>query len=257
MQKESDVDSRRDQVAFYKSGVDPEEEITRPRRYPAFVQWLIQSKLEAALRLYAPGLRPGLTALVICCGSGLDLEFLTTRDLTALGLDLSIDAVRRAKARSNRFGASYHLACGDATVLPFRDASFDIVFVHDGLHHLEDPYAAVVEMTRVAAGGVVIAEPARSALTRLAVWMGISTDYEEAGNFVNRISPARLNKVFRQAGLTQARTARELCCYQPWTYKVYQLGEAIVGLTAMRRFHRGVNKVLGRWGNSLRAAAWR
>ena len=87
--------------------------------------------------------------------------------------------------------------------------------------------------------------------------MGISTDYEEAGNFVNRISPARLNKVFRQAGLTQARTARELCCYQPWTYKVYQLGEAIVGLTAMRRFHRGVNKVLGRWGNSLRAAAWR
>jgi cyclopropane fatty-acyl-phospholipid synthase-like methyltransferase len=116
MRKESDMDSRRDQVAFYRNGVDPEEEITRPRWYPAFVQWLIQSKLEAALRLYAPGLRPGLTVLVICCGSGLDLEFLATQDLTALGLDLSLDAVRRANERGDRFGVYYHVVCGDATV---------------------------------------------------------------------------------------------------------------------------------------------
>ncbi len=254
---DGDLDSRRDQVAFYKERVDSEEEITRPRGYPAFVQWLIQSKLKAAVGLYGPGLQPGLKVLAVCCGSGLDLELLTERDLTPLGLDLSLEAIRRAKERSRRFRTFYQLVCGDATALPFRDSSFDIVFVHDGLHHLEDPYAGAAEMIRVARRGVVVAEPATSPLTRFAVWIGISSDFEEAGNFVNRIDPTRLSAVFRQAGLTQVRTARELCYYQPWTYRVYQLVEAIVGLSAMQRLHRLVNILVSRWGNSLRAAAWR
>src|SRR5437773_7915718 len=40
-------DSRNAQVAYYREGVDPEEEITRPRGYPAFVRWLIRSKIES------------------------------------------------------------------------------------------------------------------------------------------------------------------------------------------------------------------
>ena len=250
-------DSSRAQVAFYKEKVDVEEEITRPRGYPPFVRWLIGSKVDAAVRLYAPGLHPGMRVLVVCAGSGLDLEMLSDRGLVPVGLDLSLEATKRAKERARRFGARYRLACGDATVLPFPDGAFDVVFVHDGLHHLKDPYVGAAEMLRVARRAVVIAEPAVSPLTRLAVWLGISGDHEEAGNYVYRIDPHRLAQVTRDFGFTELRVTRELCYYQPWTYTLYSVVEGIFGMTALQRMYRSINRLIGRWGNSLRVAAWR
>jgi ubiquinone/menaquinone biosynthesis C-methylase UbiE len=38
----------------------------------------------------------------------------------------------------------------DAERLPFPDRSIDVVYVHDGLHHLARPEAGLAEMTRVA-----------------------------------------------------------------------------------------------------------
>ena len=254
---EGNLDSRRDQVTFYRERVDPEEEITRPRGYPGFVQWLIRSKLEAALDLFSAAPRREEKVFVLCCGSGLDLDILSERGVALIGLDLSRDAITRARERGRRFGLRYELVCGDAAALPFRQSAFDVAFVHDGLHHLEDPYVGVAEMVRVSRRGVVIAEPATALLTRIAVWIGLSKDYEEVGNFVNRLSPAELTNALRLSGLTNVRMLRELCYYQPWTYRVYALMERILGLSVMKRLYSWVNVIVGRWGNSLRAAAWR
>ncbi len=55
----------------------------------------------------------------------------------------------------------------DATNLPFPDNTFDVVSVHDGLHHLSEPWKAVREMVRVAKKGIVIIEPAKAAYLKL------------------------------------------------------------------------------------------
>lgn len=49
----------------------------------------------------------------------------------------------------------------DASALKFEDSSFDVVFCHALLHHVEDPAKVVSEMARVARRHVVIIEPNR------------------------------------------------------------------------------------------------
>lgn len=51
---------------------------------------------------------------------------------------------------------------GDASSLPFRDRSFDVVLCSNLLHHVPDPQQAVDEMARVADLAVVVSEPNRN-----------------------------------------------------------------------------------------------
>ena len=53
------------------------------------------------------------------------------------------------------------LTCGDAASLPFRDASFDLVFEANLLHHVSDANAVIGEMHRVSRKYVVLLEPNR------------------------------------------------------------------------------------------------
>jgi len=50
---------------------------------------------------------------------------------------------------------------GSAYELPFDDASFDIVFCANLLHHLNDPVRAIAEMERVSKRYLVVSEPNR------------------------------------------------------------------------------------------------
>ncbi len=49
------------------------------------------------------------------------------------------------------------MAEGDVYALDHADASFDVVHVHQVLHHLADPVAAIVELTRVCRPGGLLA----------------------------------------------------------------------------------------------------
>jgi len=66
----------------------------------------------------------------------------------------------------------------DATNLAFEDASFDLAFVADGLHHTPAPHRALVEMYRVARRGVIVIESRDNLVMRLANWLGLSPEYE-------------------------------------------------------------------------------
>lgn len=255
-------DEREAQRRFYAEAVDPEEEITRPRGYPRPVRYLLEGKLGAALELLRrTGARPdagfaaGTSALVVCAGSGMESEYLARAGWQVTALDISPEAVRRAGERASRFGVAYGRLAGDAERLPFAAGAFDVVFVHDGLHHLTDPYRGVAEMLRVARRAVVIAEPADAALTRLAVRLGFSGRYEEAGNFVYRLHPGRLARVFREAGAERWAMRRDLVYYQPWTFGFYRwLGREPM-FFLFRAGFRAMNLLVGRWGNSLKAVA--
>ncbi|MDR2347827.1 MAG: methyltransferase domain-containing protein [Bifidobacteriaceae bacterium] len=96
-------------------------------------------------------LRPRLRVLDVGSAGGA-----LTRDLAArvapgrvVGVDLSDDAVRAAQADPSRPG-NLRFEVADATALPFGDSSFDLVHLHQVLHHLADPVAAIREATRVA-----------------------------------------------------------------------------------------------------------
>lgn len=259
--QEDPIRQRQEQVRFYRELVDAEEEITRPGCYPRPVRYLLDFKLRSALALlrrYAPadGLR-GKEVLVVCCGSGMEAEFLGRQGMKVVALDISLAAVKRAKERARRYGGQYQLVVGDAENLPFRADSIEIVFVHDGMHHLPDPYRGIREMIRVASHVVIVAEPADAFLTKIAVKLGIAGEYEEAGNYVYRLSPRKLVQVFQEEGMRKWVLRRDLIYYQPWTFRVYKLFVPGPLSWLFRAGFHLANSLLGRWGNSLKAAAWK
>lgn len=248
------------QKEFYREKVDPEEEITRPRCYPRPVQYLLDFKIRTAWEMLngdAPARNASERVLVVCCGSGMESEMVARAGRRVIAIDLSHEAALRARERARRYGVVLDLVVGDASKLPFRDAAVEHVFVHDGLHHLPDAYQGAREMLRVASRAVLIAEPADAALTHLAIRLGISGRYEQAGNYVYRLQRKKLVEVFREAGAREWRFRRHLIYYQPWTYPIYR---ALERPLLFPLFHAGfhvLNFFFGRWGNSLRAVAWK
>ena len=69
---------------------------------------------------------------------------------------------RALRSVRRRHGLEIEAVTADATRLPFADRSFDVVLVHDGLHHLEDPWLGLAEMARVARHTVSVTEPAEA-----------------------------------------------------------------------------------------------
>ena len=110
--------------------------------------------------------RPGETALDVCCGTGDLVLGLARRGGSVVGLDFSgpmlgVARTRLLKARSPGrqcagdypTGAAPTFIRADAQRLPCQDNSFDIVTVGYGLRNLADWEAGLREMHRVAKRG--------------------------------------------------------------------------------------------------------
>jgi demethylmenaquinone methyltransferase/2-methoxy-6-polyprenyl-1,4-benzoquinol methylase len=124
----------------------------------------------------AARLRPGERALDVATGTG-KLALAAAAAVgpagEVVGLDASgrmLDRARAAVARAPR-GAPIRWVEGDATAMPFDDATFDAVTIGFGLRNLPDPAAGLRELARVLRPGgrlvvLEIAEP-RSGVARL------------------------------------------------------------------------------------------
>lgn len=75
------------------------------------------------------------TALEVGCGTGHWLAAMQASSPHLVGLDLSLEMLRRAQERQG----IVHLALGDANKLPFRHGAFDVVYCVHTLHHLDHP----------------------------------------------------------------------------------------------------------------------
>ena len=151
-----------------------------------------------------PHLRSGQDLLDVGCGPGT-----ITRDLArivapgrVLGIDSSAEVIAQASAEG---GAEF--AVGDAYHLDLKDESFDVVHVHQVLHHLTDPVGALAELRRVLRGGGLLAvretdyggffwAPASAALER---WMELYHLLSER-NGAEADAGRRLPSWVRQAG---------------------------------------------------------
>ena len=111
---------------------------------------------------------PGCSVLDVGSGAGQFLiEAAASVELArAVGVDASEQMVNTATSRAREAGVTVEFVVGDAQRLNFPDESFDRVNCSLVLIHLEDPGAAIAEMTRVLVPGgrVAIVEPDHNAL---------------------------------------------------------------------------------------------
>jgi ArsR family transcriptional regulator len=122
----------------------------------------VERAVLAALEDRADG--PGVGAKIgdyldIGTGTGRLLELIGPRARRGLGIDLSREMLAVARANLERAGLVHcSVRQADMYQLPLPSGGFDVVTIHQVLHYLEDPAAAIAEAARVLApGGRLIA----------------------------------------------------------------------------------------------------
>jgi SAM-dependent methyltransferase len=247
---------RKDDQAAYFDEADPEFEVTRPHGTPWLYRWLLAEKFRRSLDAL-PFSAEGVTAVTICGGSGMDAEFLARAGASVISTDISLGAARRTRERAERYGFDVLPVVADAEALPFRDRSLDLVYVHDGLHHLDSPEAGIREMLRTSRLAISINEPARAAATQLAARVGLSEHYEEAGNFIARLDPEVLSAEVSAAGFDVVKNERYAMVYRHEPGRPSRVlslpGVRNVTVAALQAF----NAVAGGVGNKLTLQAVR
>ena len=91
--------------------------------------------------------------LEVGCGTGYWLEVLSGSGAEIYGLDYSLGMLRQAKYRRTLM----HLTRGNATQLPYRTCSFDLLYCVDALHHFQRPAEFIREAWRILRPGGVLA----------------------------------------------------------------------------------------------------
>lgn len=102
---------------------------------PALYRWIVG----------LAGVQAGEHVLDIGCGLGGALGAIAERGGRGIGLDLSSEALRRART----IDSSPPVVRGDGTELPFADGTFRVVLNLGNLEHFSDVRAGIREMARV------------------------------------------------------------------------------------------------------------
>lgn len=244
------------QAQYFDRAVAEEFEITRPHSTPRLYQFLLQEKFRRATAPIGPHL-VGASALTVCGGSGMDAEFLVRAGGRVIASDISLGAARRTQERARRYGLDMTSIVADIERLPFADSAFDVVLVHDGLHHLERPQVGLAEMARVARHWVSVTEPARAAATSVAVRAGVALDREESGNRVARLTPAEIIEVLGPVGLRPVVAERYAMYYRHEPGLVFRMLSMRFIFPLVRVGWRIGNGMIGRAGNKLVVVAER
>jgi SAM-dependent methyltransferase len=244
------------QAEFFDSDQSAEFEITRPHGAPALYGWLLLEKFRRSVRGLESALT-GATALSVCAGSGLDAEFLARAGARVLAADISLGASRRTAERARRYGLPITSVVADVERLPFADASVDVVYVHDGLHHLERPDIGLAEMARVARRAVCISEPACAAVTRFAVLLGLALEHENAGNRVARLTLEDISNGLAVRGFRSVLAERYAMYYRHDPGSAMRLLSMPALLPMAIGAVRLANRFAGRFGNKLAVQAVR
>lgn len=112
-----------------------------------------EREVEAAM-LSAAGPGPFGRLLDIGTGTGRILELFAPRIERGVGVDRSHEMLSFARAKLERGGHSHcQIRHGDLFNMPFEPGSFDLVTIHQVLHYLDDPGAAIAEAARMVSPG--------------------------------------------------------------------------------------------------------
>ena len=238
------------QAEHFDHAVTEEFEITRPHGTPRLYRFFLWEKFRRAT-LPIGSKVVGASALVVCGGSGMDAEYLARAGARVASSDISLGAARRTRERARRYGLAILPIVADVERLPFADRAFDLVLVHDGLHHLEHPGVGLAEMARVARRWVSVTEPSRALATSIAVKAGLAMDREEAGNRVGRLDPSEVGEELGNAGFRTIVAERYAMYYRHEPGSVFRALSLPGIFPVARAMWRLGNAVLGRAGNKM------
>jgi glycosyltransferase involved in cell wall biosynthesis/ubiquinone/menaquinone biosynthesis C-methylase UbiE/uncharacterized protein YbaR (Trm112 family) len=246
---------KEEQVAFFDHA-DGTYEVSRPHGTGSLYTWLLGEKFRRSLAGLGTA-APGTLVLTVCGGSGLDAEYLARAGFEVIASDISLEAARRTRERAERHGLPIAAIVADVEALPFRDRSVELVYVHDGLHHLEAPLRGLNEMLRTARNAVSVNEPARAQATLVAARVGLAEHYEEAGNFIARVDPDEIEAVVRSAGFEVVKSERYAMLYrhEPGRVSRFLSTPGLFGVA--RNGLRAFNAVAGAQGNKMTLQAVR
>lgn len=134
----------------------PGDEDTIARRgHPSYVWRAGQNRRMGMVRQHVA--LEGRRILDIGCGVGTYVRQFRCFSSSVFGIDVELDRLEKAAL------VSPYMLAARSEALPFRDASFDIVFLHEVIEHVGDDRAALEEACRVACQGghIVIFAPNR------------------------------------------------------------------------------------------------
>ena len=155
------------------------------------------------------GLRPGELLLDVGAGQGRHSLEALRRGARAIAVDMGEAAIGAARAGEVEAwklcgplaGGRLRAVRGDATRLPFADASADRVVAAEVMEHIPDDAAAMAELTRVLRPGGVLAVTVPRRLPERICW-ALSGDYHSAaGGHVRIYSGDQLRRGFEGQGL--------------------------------------------------------
>ena len=143
-----------------------------------------QDRLWRRAVVQAVDARPGERVLDLAAGTGTSSEPFVRAGADVVPTDFSLGMLRVGKARRPDLG----FTAGDATRLPFADASFDAVTISFGLRNVVDTTGALREMLRVTrpGGRLLVCEFSRP------VWSPFRVVYL---NYLMRALPAVARRV--------------------------------------------------------------
>lgn len=153
------------------------------------------------------------SALEVGCGDGFGMYYVRQLVCRIYGCDISFVMLR------NNPMPKHYLCQADAYRLPYRDASFDLVYCWELLHHVHDPLQVVKDMARVSHRYVLIFEP--NSLNVAQALFGVLMPSERG---TLRFTPWYVNRLLVQAGLHPVRTLTG-GCFTPnrtpkWLFKI-------------------------------------
>jgi len=170
----------------------------RDHRFRSFDHPVVRLFAEQRLELLASWVDLGAVerALDVGCGDGFSTYYTRQRINRIHATDRSPVMLARHPLRQEGCVVS-----ADALALPYADASFDLVYGWEILHHISDPAQVVSEMARVSRRLVLVIEPNRNHPAQFAFAL---VDREH--RWVLRYSRRYLEDVCQRAGLRVVRS---------------------------------------------------
>ena len=137
---------RRNRIAW--DALAPEYAQIGRRAWQAEPSWGIWSVPDAQLGVLPRDLA-GLDAIELGCGTAYVSAWLARRGARPVGIDISAEQLRSARAFQREFGLEFPLWHGNAEVVPADDESFDLAISEYGASIWCDPYRWIPEAARL------------------------------------------------------------------------------------------------------------
>lgn len=208
----------------------------------------LQEELDRAL-LSEVQWRPGERVLDVGCANGSYLQALKAGMVSAVGIDISLASLHRAKDA----GAGLAVASGDS--LPFAGASFDTVLCHKTMYLFESPDTVIDEFSRVIrpGGRVVFSGSNTKSPYARSQALAISLSRNRRWSYGNRLSIRDWIQAFTRHGL---HVRRIYSCNLTWPI-IFRLNDRwLVPNEWMRRYNRWIRRLSGAPLRTLRPLRW-